>query len=218
MGVDFQAQRIKMVDGQLRTTDVTGHALLSAFLDIPREVFIPEAKRDLAYLDADIEVSPGRFLAEASPFAKLLALAEIKPGDAVLNIGSTTGYTAAIIAQLAARVVALESDARLSAAAIANLEALGIGNVEFVTGPLEEGHAKSGPYDAIVLAGSAQQVPDALLQQLKNGGRLVAVQGTGHVGKAKLFVRNGNDISSRFGFDASIRPLPGFTKLAEFSL
>jgi protein-L-isoaspartate(D-aspartate) O-methyltransferase len=218
MGVDFQAQRIKMVDGQLRTTDVTGHALLDAFLEIPRENFVPEAKRALAYLDADIEVSPGRFLAEASPFAKLLTLADIKPGDNVLNIGATTGYTAAIIARLAAKVVALESDAGLSAASKANLEALGITNVEFVAGGLEDGHAKSGPYDVIALSGSVPQVPDALLQQLKGGGRLVAVEGTGHLGKAKLFVRNGKDISSRFGFNASIKPLPGFTKTAEFAL
>ena len=217
MSVDFQAQRIKMVDGQLRTTDVTGHALLSAFLEIPREIFVPDNKRDLAYLDADIEVAPGRFLVEASPFAKLVALADIKPGDLVLNVGSTTGYTAAVLSKLAAKVIALESDADLSGAAKANLDALGIGNVDCVTGSLENGSAKSGPFDAIVMAGSVQTVPETLLQQLKSGGRLVAVEGTDRLGRAVLYVKNGAGVSSRFAFNASIRSLPGFARAAEFT-
>ena len=110
MGIDFEAQRVKMVDGQLRTTDVTGHALLQAFLDVPREMFVPEAKRALAYLDADIEIAPGRILVEASPIAKLIALAEISSADNVLNVGAGTGYDAAILSKLAQMSTALEYD------------------------------------------------------------------------------------------------------------
>ena len=141
MGPDFQAQRIKMVDGQLRTTDVTGHALLQAFLEVPREMFVPQAKRDLAYLDADIELSAGRYLVEASPFAKMLALAEIGAGDRVLDVGCGTGYSTAILAKLARHVVALESDAALAELARANLAALGLTNAEVITGELSKGWA-----------------------------------------------------------------------------
>ncbi len=217
MGLDFQAQRIKMVDGQLRTTDVTSHALLDAFLDIPRENFVPELKRNLAYLDADIEIAPGRFLVEASPFAKLLTLAEILPGDNVLDVGCGSGYSSAILSKVAHSVVALDCDTELSAKTRANIDGLGLLNVTVVTGDLDKGFAKSGPYDVIVLSGSVDKVPSAMLDQLKDGGRLVAVESTGHLGVARLYVKRGTDVSGRFGFNATIRSLPGFTKVTEFA-
>jgi protein-L-isoaspartate(D-aspartate) O-methyltransferase len=216
-GIDFQAQRIKMVDGQLRTTDVTGHALLNAFLEVPREIFVPETKRELAYIDADIEVAPGRFLMEASPLAKLISLAEVKDGEKVLLIGSDTGYAAAIVSKLAAHVVAVESDADLAAKASSNLSAIGVSNAEIVTGPLQNGQAKSGPYDVILFSGSVDTAPSGLFSQLKDGGRLAVVETKGALGAARLHVKRGADVSGRFGFNAMVRPLPGFAKQPEFS-
>ena len=217
MGPDFQAQRIKMVDGQLRTTDVTGHALLQAFLEVPREMFVPQAKRDLAYLDADIELSAGRYLVEASPFAKMLSLAEIGAGDRVLDVGCGTGYSTAILAKLSRHVIALESDAALAELAQANLAALGLTNAEVISGELSKGAAQAGPFDVIVLSGSVSAAPVELFKQLKEGGRLAAVENAGRVGAARLYVKRGEHVSSRFGFNASIKPLPGFTAPVEFA-
>jgi protein-L-isoaspartate(D-aspartate) O-methyltransferase len=218
MGIDFQAQRVKMVDGQLRTTDVTGHALLIAFLEVPRELFVPQAKRDLAYLDADIEVAPGRYLMEASPLAKLISLADVKSGDAVLLIGCDTGYAAAVLSKLATRVVALECDAELAVMAAQNLASIGASNVDVTTGDLEKGCAAKGPYDVIVLGGSVAAIPAPLHAQLKDGGRLAVVEGGGNLGAARLYVKRGADVSGRFGFNAMVKPLPGFAKTLEFVL
>jgi protein-L-isoaspartate(D-aspartate) O-methyltransferase len=218
MSVDFSAQRVKMVDGQLRTTDVTGHALLQAFLDVPRELFVPASKQELAYLDADIEIAPGRFLGEASPIAKLMALAEISGADIVLNIGAGTGCDAAVLSKLCAKVVALDCDAALAAQAEENLRAAGVSNAVVTVGALEAGASEHAPYDVIFVSGSIAQTPAALLGQLRDGGRLVAVEGGERLGAARLYVRNGKEVSSRFGFNAALRPLPGFAQVPVFAL
>jgi protein-L-isoaspartate(D-aspartate) O-methyltransferase len=218
MSIDFKAQRIKMVDGQLRTTDVTGHALLNAFLEVPREMFVPERKRQLAYVDADIEVAPGRYLMEPSPLAKLMSLAEVKSSDKVLLIGCETGYAAAILSKISNHVVAVESDAELASAAAANISALAVSNVEIAVGSLENGRSGSAPYDVIILGGSVESVPPGLIAQLGEGGRLVAVETSGALGAARLHVKRSTVVSSRFGFNAMVRPLPGFAKQPEFVL
>lgn len=218
MSVDYTAQRIKMVDGQLRTTDVTGHALLQAYLEVPREIFVPEAKRELAYLDADIEIAPGRYLGEASPIARLIALAEVSSSDAVLNVGAGTGYDAAILGKLSSNVTALESDPALASQAQENLAAAGVSNVTIEIGALEAGCAKQGPFDAIVVSGSVARVPAALLDQIKDGGRLVVVEGGERLGAARLYLKSGRSVSSRFAFNASLKPLPGFAQAAVFAL
>jgi protein-L-isoaspartate(D-aspartate) O-methyltransferase len=218
MSVDFSAQRVKMVDGQLRTTDVTGRALLQAFLDVPREQFVPAAKRDIAYLDGDIEIAPGRFLGEASPIAKLMALAGISGADTVLNIGAGTGYDAAVLSKLCAKVTALECDASLAAQAQTNLRAAGVSNAVVTEGALEAGASKHAPFDVIFVSGSVAQTPAALFEQLADGGRLVAVEGGERLGAARLYVKNGKEMSSRFGFNAALRPLPGFAQAPVFAL
>jgi protein-L-isoaspartate(D-aspartate) O-methyltransferase len=217
MGLDFQAQRIKMVDGQLRTTDVTGHALLAAFLEIPRENFVPDSKRDLAYLDADIEIAPGRFLPEASPFAKLVSLADVSVDDHVLEIGCGTGYTTAVLAKLASKVTALESDAALADAARKNLSDIGVSNAVVVTGDLVSGAPANGGFDVILISGSVGAVPASLFSKLNEGGRLVCVENESSVGRARLYTKRGNDVSGRFGFNTSLRALPGFEKPVEFA-
>ncbi len=218
MSVDFTAQRIKMVDGQLRTSDVTGHALLQAFLDMPREIFVPAAKRDIAYLDGDIEIAPGRFMGEAAPIAKLMALAELSSADTVLNIGAGTGYDAAVLSKLCAKVVALECDAALADHAEENLRAAGVSGAIVTVGDLAAGASKHGPFDVIFVSGSVAEIPGALFEQLKDGGRLVAVEGSERLGVARLFVKNGAEMSSRFGFNASLRQLPGFSNAPVFAL
>jgi protein-L-isoaspartate(D-aspartate) O-methyltransferase len=210
MTADFSIQRTKMVDGQLRTTDVTHVPLLDAMQTIPREEFVPARRRSLSYIDEDIEVAPGRYIMEPSPFAKLVQLARIGRNDFVLDIGTATGYSAAVLSRLCDSVVALESDAELAQLAGETLSRLGHDNVAVVEGPLGEGWAAQAPYDAIVIEGAVDHVPERLTDQLRDGGRLVAVVGQGNAACATLFVRENGRISRRSYFNAAIRPLAEF--------
>ncbi len=214
--MDFEAARVKMVENQIRTTDVTSHSVLNAFFAVPRENFVPEKSKLLAYVDCDIEVATGRFLMEASPLAKLLQLGAITKDDKVLDVGCGTGYVSAILSLLAGKVIALESNEELAAQAKANLAALGYDNVTVVGGDLEKGHAADAPYDVIFLNGSIEQLPQGLLDQLGEDGRLITVIGYGHAARATVFMRERGAFSENVFFNASIKPLPGFAKAKEF--
>lgn len=222
MTFDFSGLRTKMVDSQLRTTDVTDPALLSAMLSVPRELFVPAKRRELAYIDEDVEVAaatrdlPARFLMEPSPFARLVQLAAIRSGDFVLDIGCATGYSTAVLSRLASSVVGLECDPQLAAMAAERLTGLGCDNAVIVEGPLQDGHAAEAPYDVIVIGGAVEHLPDTLLGQLRDGGRLVVVEGHGNAGVARLYVRDGEAVSGRRGFNAAVKPLPGFEAAKAF--
>lgn len=219
--MNFETARANMVDNQIRTTDVTSHSVLTAFLSVPREAFVPEKSKSLAYVDIDVEIcpaaagKPARFLMQPSPLAKLLQLAEIGKDDAVLEIGCGTGYVSALLSLLAGSVVAVEEDEELAAAAKANLS--DYPNVSVVTGPLAMGSATGVPYDLIFVGGAVEEVPQALLSQLRDGGRLVTVQGYGGSARAKVFVGERGAVSENVFFNASVKPLPGFAKAREFA-
>ena len=212
---DFAAARQHMVDGQVRTADVTDLRLISAMLEIPRERFVPAQVSALAYLDLDLPVGGRRCLLKPMVLAKLIQAADIGPADHVLDAGCASGYGAAVLAQLAGTVVALEEDAKLAASASAALA--GLPNVSLATGPLAAGWAKAAPYDAILLEGATEVVPHALCTQLKDGGRLVCVLGSGPAAKAMLYCRSGDDFGGRPLFDAAAPLLPGFAKQAVFA-
>jgi protein-L-isoaspartate(D-aspartate) O-methyltransferase len=222
MNSDFSERRVKMVDGQIRTTDVTSASLLDAFLAVPREKFVGQASASLAYIDEDVRIGTTpegpRYLMEPSPLARLIQLADVAASDSVLDVGCGTGYGSAILSRLARSVVALESDAQLAAKAAATLSALGCGNVEVVTGTLRDGLAAMAPYDVILVNGSVEEVPQALHDQLAEGGRLVAVEGRGNAGVARLFLKTTGVVTGRRAFNAAIKPLPGFerTRVFEF--
>jgi protein-L-isoaspartate(D-aspartate) O-methyltransferase len=211
-----------MVDGQLRTTDVTNAALLGAMLEVPREEFVDAAKRDCAYFDEDIELAPAqggnppRFLMEPSPFAKLVQLAAIRPSDFVLDVGCGTGYSAAVLSRLASSVIAVEADPALAESASRNLTRLGCDNVAVVRGALPEGYAAEAPYDVIFVGGSVGVPPEALFSQLKEGGRLVVAEGQGNAGKARLYSKWSGVVTGRSVFNAAIKPLPGFERAYTF--
>jgi protein-L-isoaspartate(D-aspartate) O-methyltransferase len=184
---DYAQARRVMVDRQVRTADVTDLRIISALLEVPREVFVPAARRAIAYLDLDVPVNVhGRVLLKPMVFAKLLQAAGIGETDRVLDVGCATGYSAAVLAKLAGEVVALEEDAALARGAGETLAQAGATNLSVVSGALAAGWAERAPYDVIVLEGAADVVPDSLLSQLKDGGRLVAVVGIGPLGKATL--------------------------------
>jgi protein-L-isoaspartate(D-aspartate) O-methyltransferase len=218
--MDFIAARRMMVDGQIRTSDVTDLRLIAAMLDVPRERFVPHAKAELAYLDFDLPVThevreaDARHLLKPVVLAKMIQAADLEEGDNVLDVGCATGYSAAILARLARSVTALEQDATLARHARENLA--GDQNVTLVTGPLVEGAAGQGPYDVILLGGATEVEPLALFRQLKDGGRLVTVMGRTPNGRATLYRRDGADISGRPIFDAAAPTLPGFAAVPTF--
>jgi protein-L-isoaspartate(D-aspartate) O-methyltransferase len=218
--IDFAAARRLMVDCQVRTADVTDPRLLAAMLELPRERFFPGDKASLAYLDLDVSVSapgqPIRRLLKPMVLAKLIQAATITETDHVLDVGCGSGYSTALLTHLAGSVVGLEEDSSLARQAADALTWAGLPTAKIVTGALARGCAGEGPYDAILLQGSAELVPVPLFDQLKNGGRLICVLGPGPTGKAMLYRRIEGDLSGRAVFDAAAAPLSGFAKPQEF--
>ncbi len=215
--IDYAAARLNMIEGQLRTNGVTDPALLEALLAVPRERFVPEALRGVAYVDDDVPLGNGRYLMQPLVLARLIMLAEVGVGARVLSVGAGPGYDAAVVARLALSVVALESDPTLAATARRLLAELGQSNVGVVEGPLAQGHAAGAPYDAILFGGAIGQVPDAIARQLGKSGRIAAVVRTeGRVPQVTVMTRVGETLSRRPVFDAGTPALPGFASEPAF--
>jgi len=214
--MDYARARRTMVDNQVRPADVTDQRILGALLEVPRERFVAPSRQAVAYLDIDAPAADGSARALLKPivFGKLLQAAAIKGSEHVLDVGCATGYSAAVLAGLAAKVVALEEDAALARSATSNLA--GAGNVAVVTGPLTAGWPQGGPYDVILLEGRSEVVPEPLCEQLADGGRLLAVIGSMPMGKATIYERIGKTLTARPLFDAGAPLLPGFVKPPQF--
>jgi protein-L-isoaspartate(D-aspartate) O-methyltransferase len=216
----FSIARQKMVDGQVRPSDVTDLRIIDAMLAVPREAFVPQDKQALAYLDIDLNVSEGgserRFLIKPVVTAKMLQAAEIKDTDNVLVVGCATGYAAAVVAKLAGQVTATESDSALAARAKDVLAQLGIGNVTVRTADPSEGDAANAPYDVIVLNGATEVTPDRLYRQLKDGGRLVGVFAMAQPQRAMMVTHSHADFGTRALFDAAVPLLPGLGRVPAF--
>jgi len=221
--IDYAAARLNMVEGQLRTNKVTDAAVLDAFLTIPRERFVPASLRGIAYVDDDVPLGGGRTLIEPMVLARLLQLAAVGPADKVLEIGGATGYATALLALMAAKVTALESNPVLAARARALLNELDLAKASVVEGRLTDGWSPNAPYDVILLNGAVGAIPHAVAEQLAEGGRLVGVvlaetgpaAGAG-MGEAVLMTRAEGVLSSRPVFDAAVQVLPGFEPVPSF--
>jgi protein-L-isoaspartate(D-aspartate) O-methyltransferase len=189
----FSSARQKMVDGQVRPSDVTDIRIIDAMLAVPRETFVPENKRALAYLDLDLDVgeggTAGAFLIKPAVLAKMLQAAEIKETDRVLVVGCATGYAAAVIAKFAGQVH--------------NMAATG-------------GDPANAPFDVIVLNGATEIVPEQLYRQLRDGGRLVGVFAMSQPQRATIVTRSHDDFGNRALFDASAPVLAGMERLPAF--
>jgi protein-L-isoaspartate(D-aspartate) O-methyltransferase len=214
--MDFRTARRAMVDGQVRTSDVTHLGIIAAMLDIPREAFVPQAQAAFAYLDRDVLIAAAsategpRYLMKPMVQARLIQAADPVPASRVLVIGAGTGYSAAVLARLAGQVTALEENLSLFDQARSVLSSLGGLNVNVIHGHLAEGVPDSGPYDVILIDGGVETIPDRLCTQLSSRGRLLTVEVTGPAGKAKLFQPVNGRFSGRELFDASAPLLPGF--------
>jgi protein-L-isoaspartate(D-aspartate) O-methyltransferase len=212
-----EAARLNMVDSQLRPNRVVDQAILEAFLEVPRERFVPAHLANVACIDEDLPLGDGRWVMEPMVLGRLLQLAGIGREESVLEIGSTTGYGLAVMARLARRVVGLECDPALARQAAQNLAALGVANATVATGPLAAGHPAGAPYDVILFAGAVGEIPEAVAAQLGPGGRLLAVVKSGAgMGEATLCTRVGGTLARRVVFDAGTPLLPGLAPQPSF--
>ena len=216
--MDYADARKRMVDGQLRPNKVTDLRLLEAMRDLPREIFLPRAVQARAYTDEDIPLPGGRSMLEPMVLARLLQLAAVRPGDRALVVAAGTGYGAAVLARIGARVTALEADATLLAIARTALPAcLPAGAVRFESGEPAQGFPGAAPYDVVLIEGEVPEVPAALAAQLAEGGRLVAVIGTGRrTGRAVLGQRLGGSFSTTAVFDCATAAIPAFARAVGF--
>jgi protein-L-isoaspartate(D-aspartate) O-methyltransferase len=216
----FSTARQKMVDCQVRPSDVTDIRIIDAMLALPREAFVPQNQRELAYLDLDLDVSEGgserRYMIKPVVTAKMLQAVDIGDTDHVLVAGCATGYTAALVAKLAARVTATEAVPALAAKAKDVLAQLGLGNVTVRAADAAAGDPANGPYDVIVLDGATEITPEHLYQQLKDGGRLVGVFAQTKPPRAMIVTRSHGDFGNRALFDASVPVLPGLGRVPAF--
>jgi protein-L-isoaspartate(D-aspartate) O-methyltransferase len=216
----FSTARQKMVDGQVRPSDVTDIRIIDAMLAVPREAFVPENKRALAYLDLDLDVSEGgaarRFLIQPAVLAKMLQAAEIRETDHVLVVGCATGYAAAVIAKFARSVTATEGEPVLAAKARDILAQNGCGNVAVKTAAAADGDQANAAFDVIVLNGATEIVPERLYGQLRDGGRLVGVFAMSRPARATIVARSHGDFGNRALFDAAVPVLPGMERLPAF--
>lgn len=218
--MDFATLRRHMVDNQIRTVDVTDRRLLAALLAVPRESFVPAAQKPFAYSDREIPLAAGagedRCLMAPAHLARLVQALALRPSDVALVVGCGTGYSAAVMARLAASVVAVEEDEGLARFAEERLRRLGVDNAAVVQGPLTEGYPGEGPYDAILVDGAVEVLPPALAAQLNRGGRLAVIERRGRLGRALLCERTDGDVARRPLFDCWASLLPGFRRRPAF--
>ena len=220
--IDAAKQRTNMVESQVMTSDVTDRRILQTMRSLPRERFVPRPYATLAYMDEAVPLTVSgthcHALLPPRALSKLLQLANVGEKDRVLDVGAGSGYSAAVLAGIARSVVALECDTALADEMRSALRLLTIGNVRVVVGELADGWPAEGPYDVILLDGSIAERPQALLDQLKEGGRLVAIVKDGRIGKGTIWRRLGRSFDSRTSFDAAAPPLPGFEPAPVFAL
>jgi len=212
--LDYAAARATMIDSQVRTNDVSDLALQDAVRAVPRELFVPEAKRTFAYAEIEIQSAPGRVLWKSRDFTKLAQAAGAFPGDRVLVIAGAAGYSAAVFAAMGATVTILEESEALADHARALLESSGVPGVNVEIGTLEQG--LSGPYDLIFVDGAVEAISQKWTKALAEGGRLAVIVSAGPLGKARLYVSSGGVASARDVFDCNVPLLAGFAQARGF--
>jgi len=219
--MDFVQARENMVDCQVRTCDVTAHNLISAMLSVPREAFVPDEKVSFAYTDENLSLASlgaeGRYLMQSASFAKMAQVAEVVSKDVVLVVGAGTGYSSAVLSLLCSSVVAVESNEKLAEFAGKRLVENDYMNVAVVKADMRAGFAKEAPYDVIFVNGAVEVLPDTLLDQLAEGGRLVCVFGVGNAAVVRLYEKVDHIISQRDIMNCAVNLIPGFEREQEFS-
>ncbi len=215
---DYQTRRKTMVDTQIRPSDVTKFPIIEAFLSVPREKFVPDGKREAAYIGENFKIGQSRVILEPRTLAKLLDALDIRNDELVLDIGPGLGYSSAVISPMAEVVIAVEDDSSMANEAEEILTEVGADNVVIQIGKLEDGAPEHGPYDVIILQGGVEKIPSSILKQLKNGGRVGAIFVEEGLGTAKIGFKLNDKINWRYSFNAAAPVLPGFFKQKDFVL
>lgn len=215
---DYQTRRKTMVDTQIRPSDVTKFPIIEAFLSVPREKFVPDGKREAAYIGENFKIGQSRVILEPRTLAKLLDALDIRNDELVLDIGPGLGYSSAVISPMAEVVIAVEDDSSMANEAEEILTEVGADNVVIQIGKLEDGAPEHGPYDVIILQGGVEKIPSSILKQLKNGGRVGAIFMEEGLGTAKIGFKLNDKINWRYSFNAAAPVLPGFFKQKDFVL
>ncbi len=207
-----------MVDTQVRPSDVTKFPIIDAMLDIPREAYVPDAMREAAYVGENLTLPGGRTMLDPRTLAKMLDALNIQPDHVVMDLGCGLGYSTALVARLAEFVVGVEDDEPRADEAQAILSAHDVDNAAVISGPLEEGAAKSGPYDTILINGGVEEVPETITDQLREGGHIGAIFAEGALGVVRIGHKADGRVNWRFSFNAGAPVLDGFKKKAAFAL
>ena len=207
-----------MVDTQIRPSDVTKFPIIDAFLYVPREKFVPDGKREAAYIGENFAIGQNRVILEPRTLAKLLDALNISNDELVLDIGTGLGYSSAVISQLSEVVIAVEDDSSLASEAEEILSEIGVDNVVVQVSKLEDGAPEHGPYDVIILQGGVEEIPGSIINQLKDGGRVGAIYIEEGLGTAKIGFKLNDKINWRYSFNAAAPVLPGFFKQKNFVL
>ena len=215
---DFETLRTVMVDTQVRPSDVTKFPIIDAMLSIPREEFVPDDRRDAAYVDNNLDLGGGRVILEPRTMGKMLDALDIQGSEVVMDLGCGLGYSTALLARLAEFVVAVEEDEARVTEAQANLSAHDVDNAAVVHGTLASGAPKQGPYDVIVLEGAAEQVPETLIDQLREGGRMAVLFSEGALGVMRIGHKLDGAMTWRMAFNAGAPVVPGFERRPAFTL
>ncbi len=213
---DYAARRTMMVDTQVRPSDVTKFPIIEAMLAIPRERFVPDAARETAYMGEHVDLGGGRVVLEPRAFAKLLDALNVLPDQLVLDLGCGLGYSAAVLSRLAEAVVAVEDDAAMAAEAESLLSEIAADNVAVIEGPLTEGAPQHGPYDAIIVEGGVEAVPEPLLDQVKEGGKIGCIFMEGALGVCRIGLKTDGKVTWRYAFNAAAPVIPGFRRAPAF--
>lgn len=215
---DFATRRTMMVDTQVRPSDVTKFPIIDAMLNIAREDFVPAAMREASYLGENLDIGPNRVILEPRTLSKMLDALDVSNDDLILDVAANYGYSSAVMAHIAEAVVAVEEDEAMSQEAQEALSAAGIDNVAVHMAPLVEGAPQHGPYDVIILQGGVAQIPDVLLDQLKEGGRIAAIFMDGPLGEVRIGLKQEGRVTWRLAFNAGAPILPGFARALNFTL
>ena len=217
--MDFKIARKNMVENQIRANKVTSLNVINAFLDVPREKFVPDALQEISYVDEDIQLSRNRFMMKPMILARLFQSLSLKGNENILHVGSNTGYGSAILSRMCSSVISLESDKKLFETSIHTFSNMGFDNVVPLHGSMENGVEKEAPFDIIFIEGSIETEPKSLFSQLNENGKLIAIIRPANIkiGKAKLFFKISNEIGLENLFDAQVSKLSIFKSKTKFS-
>ena len=217
--MEYEIARKNMVENQIRANKVTSLNVINAFLDVPREKFVPDALQEISYVDEDIQLSRNRFMMKPMILARLFQSLNLKGNENILHVGSNSGYGSAILSRMCSSVISLESDKKLFETSIHTFSNMGFDNVVPLHGSMENGVEKEAPFDIIFIEGSIETEPKSLFGQLNENGKLIAIIRPVNIkiGKAKLFFKISNEIGLENLFDAQVSKLSIFKSKTKFS-